>query len=89
MARDYRGKEAENVASIVEGDKGDIDDCDGMLVWFEKPSVGTSMEVLYAWERQKPVVVVNRSGRPPSPWLVYHSRVVCATLAEGIAALQA
>lgn len=76
MARDYRGKEAEAVNDIVEGDKADIDNCDAMLVWFEKPSVGTSMEVLYAWERKKQVVTVNMSGKPISPWLAYHSTVV-------------
>ena len=87
MARDYRGKETEAVKQIVEGDKADIDVCDGVLVWFERPSVGTSMEVLYAWEHNKPVVVVNRSGKPASPWLVYHSIAVCGTAQEAIAAL--
>lgn len=76
MARDYRGKEAESVNEIVEGDKADIDSCDAVLVWFERPSVGTSMEVLYAWERKKPVVAVNKSGKPIGPWLAYHSTVV-------------
>lgn len=76
MARDYRGKEAESVREIVEGDKADIDQCDAVIVYFERPSVGTSMEVLYAWERSKPVVTVNKSGRPISPWLAYHSSVV-------------
>lgn len=76
MARDYRGKEAESVNAIVEGDKADIDQCDAVLVYFEKPSVGTAMEVLYAWERKTPVVVINRSGKPVSPWLVYHACAV-------------
>lgn len=87
MARDYRGKETEAVNAIVEGDKADIDACDGVLVWFERPSVGTSMEVLYAWERGKPVVVVNRSGKPASPWLTYHARAVCSSASEALAAL--
>lgn len=88
MARDYRGKESENVESIVEGDKADIMACDGILVYFEKPSVGTSMEVLFAWERNKPVVVVNRSGKPPSPWLVYHSKAIVTSIEEGLALLK-
>ncbi len=87
MARDYRGKENEAVNEIVEGDKADIDACDGVLVWFERPSVGTSMEVLYAWERGIPVVVVNRSGKPASPWLTYHARAVCSSASEALAAL--
>lgn len=84
MARDYRGKEAENVAGIVEGDKSDIDACDAVLVWFERPSVGTSMEVLYAWERKKPVVVVNKSGKPISPWLAYHSIAIVNSADEAL-----
>lgn len=86
MARDYRGKETEAVNAIVEGDKADIDACDGVLVWFERPSVGTSMEVLHAWERGKPVVVVNRSGKPASPWLTYHARAVVSSAPEALAA---
>ncbi len=84
MSRDYRGKEAENCASIVEGDKRDIDSCDALLVYFEKPSVGTSMEVLYAWERQKPVILIDYSGRPLSPWLLYHSSIVCRSIEEAV-----
>jgi nucleoside 2-deoxyribosyltransferase len=84
MARDYRGKEAEAVGEIVEGDKADIDACDGVLVWFERPSVGTSIEVLYAWERNKPVVIVNKTGKPISPWLAYHSFAVVENAEEAL-----
>jgi nucleoside 2-deoxyribosyltransferase len=84
MSRDYRGKEADSVVDIVEGDKRDIDECDVVVVFFEKPSVGTSMEVLYAWERKKRVVVVNRSGKPVSPWLVYHSDRVVESLEDAV-----
>ena len=84
MARDYRGKEAENVGTIVEGDKRDIDECDAMIVYFEKPSVGTSMEVLYGWENKKPIALVNVSNRPLSPWLKYHSSYICRDIAEAI-----
>lgn len=87
MDRDYRGKESENVATIVEGDKADIDKCDGMLVFFEKPSVGTSMEVLYAYERGTPVVIVNVSGKPLSPWLVYHSKAQLTNIPAAIKVL--
>lgn len=75
MARDYRGREQEPgvEVEIVEGDKADIDRCAGLLVYFDGPSVGTSMEVLYAWQMGKPVVVVNASGKPVSPWLRYHA----------------
>lgn len=75
MSRDYRGREGEPGIdrAIVEGDKDDIDKCRGLLVYFDQPSVGTSMEVLYAWQMGKPVVVVNTSGKALSPWMKYHS----------------
>lgn len=84
MARDYRGKEGDAAKAIVEGDKADIDACDVVLVWFERPSVGASMEVLYAWERKTPIVVVNKSNKPASPWLVYHSDAIVPSLHEAM-----
>lgn len=84
MDRDYRGRELECINEIVENDKQDIQASDALLVWFDKPSVGTSMEVFFAWGRSKPVVVVNRSDKPLSPWLVYHSAAVCGTLEEAL-----
>jgi nucleoside 2-deoxyribosyltransferase len=74
MRRDYRGREHEAVAEIVELDKIDVEACDVLLVNFDKPSVGTSMEVMYAWERGKTVIVVHKAGAILSPWLVYHSQ---------------
>lgn len=84
MVRDYRGRELEPgiAAEIVENDKADIDQCDVVLVYYERPSVGTAMEVLYAYESGKWIVVVDRSGKPLSPWLLYHSDFVTNSLAE-------
>lgn len=76
MVRDYRGREDQCVKEIVELDKKDIDSCDALLVNYDKPSVGTSMEILYAWERNKQIVVVARPDAKISPWLKYHSGIV-------------
>jgi nucleoside 2-deoxyribosyltransferase len=86
MRRDFRGREHEpGIADeIVEGDKKDIDDSYALLVNASVPSTGTSMEVLYAWERSKVVVSVYTSDRPPSPWLAYHSDAVFGSLDEAI-----
>lgn len=82
MVRDYRGvslsEHPEQTKIIVEGDKGDIDQCDILLANCTFPSVGTSMEIIYAWENDKTVVIVH--GGEPSPWLVYHSHLVVNTL---------
>jgi nucleoside 2-deoxyribosyltransferase len=89
MDRDYRGREGECVREIVEMDKLDIRKSDVLLVMYVKPSVGTSMEVFFAWALGIPVIVVDLSRKPMSPWLAYHATEVfqsisaaCARLAE-------
>ena len=86
MVRDYRGREQEPgiATEIVEQDKRDILRCDTVLVMYEKPSVGTSMEVLYAWEHKRCVIVVNKSAAPLSPWLTYHSDAQVTSFAEAL-----
>jgi nucleoside 2-deoxyribosyltransferase len=85
MRRDYRGREAECVDEIVELDKIDVTNSDVLLVNYDKPSVGTSMEVLYAFERGKLVVVVCRGDASISPWLRYHSHKIFPSFEEAIA----
>ena len=82
MRRDYRGREKENVQKIVELDKLDIDACECLLVNHPKPSVGSAMEILYAWERKKIIVIVCPKDVVQSPWLVYHSNVIVDTFDE-------
>ena len=93
MDRDYRGRELEPgiAKEIVENDKADILGCDAMIVYYDKPSVGTSMEVLYAREHngaEFPIVLVDKSGKPLSPWLLYHASKIVKSLDEAIAAVQ-
>ena len=90
MARDYRGRELEPgiAAEIVENDKKDIEDCHAILVYYDKPSVGTSMEVLYAHQLGKRVVLVNASDKPLSPWLTYHCTNIYTSLDLAISALK-
>lgn len=77
MLRDYRGKEGDFSIEIVEQDKKDIDECDIVLVNYVKPSIGTSMEMLYAWERDKEIYVVTVEDKEKlSPWLLYHCHVI-------------
>jgi nucleoside 2-deoxyribosyltransferase len=73
MVRDYRGREAEAYREIVELDKIDVADADIILVNYDKPSVGTSMEVLFAWQLGKRIIVVCREDAVISPWLRYHA----------------
>ena len=84
MRRDYRGKEDESVNEIVEFDKIDVMNSDIILVNYDKPSVGTSMEMLYAFERGKFVVVVAKDGTKISPWMRYHSHAIVRGFPEAL-----
>lgn len=89
MRRDYRGKEAESYREIVELDKRDVEASDVILVNYDKPSVGTSMEVLWAWLKETPVVVVCRPETVVSPWLRYHSTKIVHSFDDAIAWIKA
>lgn len=86
MRRDYRGVEIDVAIAeeIVEGDKQDILECDGIIVFFDQPSVGTSMEVMFAHQQDRIVIIINRSGKPVSPWLLYHSHAIVDTIDEAL-----
>ena len=83
--RDFRGIEAGNEKDIVEPDKADILECDVILAYCWAPSAGTSMEILYAWERGVTVISVVPEGQPISPWVTYHSDVVHRSLSAAAA----
>lgn len=69
-------------AKIVHEDKSDIVRSDLVLMLYDRPSVGSSMEVLFAWEQRVPVHVVNISGQVLSPWLLYHLTMEHKNLAK-------
>jgi hypothetical protein len=81
MDRDFRGQEDLNISAIVEGDKDDIDNCECLLVAYDKPSVGTSMEMLWAWLGHKEVIVFT-DQKKLSPWLRYHSSKIYPSIHE-------
>jgi len=84
MDRDYRGRETESYKEIVELDKEDILKSNVVLVRYVKPSVGTSMEIIFAWQNQIPVVVWTEPDVFISPWLMYHSRFITYTLEDAL-----
>lgn len=87
MRRDYRGRELEPgiAAEIVAGDIEDIKASDVILVFFDKPSVGTSMEVFYAKHvLGKKVVVIDAGDKPLSPWMLHHADHVVRGMGEAL-----
>lgn len=78
MRRDYRGDELERYKEIVELDKIDVAAADAVIVSYIAPSVGTSMEILYAFQKGKPIALVCSDARMRqlSPWLRYHCHAI-------------
>lgn len=73
---------------VVEQDKALIDDCDAMLVHYEKvPTWGTPREHEYAVQMGIPVVVQTTEDKP-SPWLTSDAVAVVKTFAEAVEVLQ-
>jgi nucleoside 2-deoxyribosyltransferase len=80
--RDFRGTFGIADLVVVEPDKADIDSCEAVLANCHIISVGTSMEILYAWERGKFIVVVVPDPHRTSPWIRYHAHFVTDQIAE-------
>lgn len=80
MVRDYRGVEHAAYREIVDLDKRDVRASDVVLVNYTKPSVGTSMEIFYAWTLGTPVVVWCAEDAVISPWLRYHATAFAHSL---------
>lgn len=93
MARDARNVQMTDqlAADIVTQDLLDIDGSHGILVYYDRPSVGTSMEIFYAArERGIPVVLVEAPGvKASSPWLRHHTHAIVpnGSLTDGMAKL--
>lgn len=88
MKRDYRGKEAESYREIVDLDKRDVRAADVVLVNYSKPSVGTAMEVFYAWTLGTPVVLWCAPDAVLSPWLRYHSTAIVHSLDAAVSKIR-
>lgn len=69
---------------IVSPDKNDIDRSAIVLANCWQSSAGTSMEILYAWERGKLVVAVVPDDGMTSAWIIAHSHVLFHVLADAV-----
>ncbi len=87
MRRDFRGREDDTVAEIVEGDLLDLDQSDVVLVAADRASWGTGMECFYSAREGLEVVVVCGAERV-SPWLRYHASVIFKNLESAVTYLR-
>ena len=73
--RDFRGGEDQAYRGIVEGDKADIRRCDIVIANCQiRGSAGTSMEILYSYMLEIPVIAIV--GEKVSPWIRYHASIL-------------
>jgi hypothetical protein len=82
MDRDYRCDDSDFEAIVLK-DKADIEKCDTLLYNYLTPSVGSSMEVLLAYQSNKRVIIVD-NGKKLSPWLKFHSHFIYNTIEEAV-----
>jgi len=86
MRRDFKDREVDSANEIVEFDLQDVREADIILVNYNKPSVGTAMEVFYAAHDLGKFVV----GFSPfefkecNPWMVRFCTKILPTLEETI-----
>ena len=85
-ARNFVHKQSgDPLNEIVNPNKHDIDASAIVLANCWQVSVGTSQEILYAWERGKYVVVViPEREQPASAWIIAHAHVVFTDLLAAI-----
>ncbi|MBD3266590.1 hypothetical protein GF373_07965 [bacterium] len=86
MRRNFKDNEVDSANEIVEFDLQDIRDADIVLVNYNKPSIGTAMEVFYASYNQGKFVVAF-SPFPfvdCNPWMVKFTTKILPSLEEAI-----
>ena len=72
-----------NSSDIINQDKQMISMSDIVLVDWAKISAGTSMEIIYAWENDKTIYVID-SGAPISIWVEYHATEIFESVDDAI-----
>ena len=82
-----RGNNDSISKQVVTLDKAEIAASDALLVWYNQPAAGskmtgTTMEIIYAFERGKLVVLVSHEPIISS-WIDYHTHIKCNTLKQG------
>ena len=82
MRRKFVDRQVDSANEIVEFDLQDVRDADIVLVNYNKPSIGTSMEVFYAAFNQGKFVISFSpfTYENCSPWMVRFSTKILPTL---------
>lgn len=86
MRRDFKDNEVDSANEIVEFDLQDIRDADIILVNYNKPSIGTAMEVFYASHDLGKFVVAFSpfAFQDCNPWMVKFTTKILHSLDDAI-----
>ena len=86
MRRNFKDREVDSANEIVEFDLQDVRDADILLVNYNKPSIGTSMEVFHAsFNLGKFIIGFSPfSFKDCSPWMVRFCTKILPSLEEAI-----
>jgi nucleoside 2-deoxyribosyltransferase len=86
MRRDFKDREVDSANEIVEFDLQDVRDADILLVNYNKPSIGTSMEVFYAAHDLNKFIVAFSpfSFQECSPWMVRYCTKILPSLDSAV-----
>jgi nucleoside 2-deoxyribosyltransferase len=84
MRRKFVDRQVDSANEIVEFDLQDVRDADILLVNYNKPSIGTSMEVFYAAHDLGKFVVAFSpfEFKDCSPWMVRYCTKILGSLEE-------
>jgi len=67
--------------TLVDRDLQAIQGVDAVLAIVDgNVSIGTIMEIVYAYQYNKPVIVMCSNGHEEHPWLKYHAEIICTSL---------
>ena len=71
----------EDITKIVEGDKAAILSCDILTAFVNKITVGTMMEIIFAFDNKIPVYLIDPSLQfRRDIWVNYHSTMIFDTI---------
>ena len=87
MRRNFKDREVDSANEIVEFDLQDVREADILLVNYNKPSIGTSMEVFYASHVLNKFVIAFSpfDFKNCNPWMVTYCTKILPDLESALA----
>jgi len=86
MRRNFKDREVDSANEIVEFDLQDVRDADILLVNYNKPSIGSAMEVFYASHDLNKFVIAFSpfDFKNCNPWMVKYCTKILPSLEEAV-----